>query len=224
VNAQEKADTLRNEIQAKFWKAMGLKPATITPPITIDSLDDMMTNRITQTMESLKRFVADGVLEKAQVVMKPVLSARHEISNAPSSELRSFAYDGNKKIGLASVAGPDTIAHEYGHTIEASNLRIQAAAIGFVEQRTAGEEPVNLSQKFPGRSYDEHETGKKDQFDRVFSERSAYYVGKTYGVGSTRDTEIISMGIEQLYKDPIKFAENDPEYFHLMVGALQGMI
>jgi hypothetical protein len=153
-----------------------------------------------------------------------VISARHEVSSPPSSQVRSFAYAGNKKIGLADVAGPDTIAHEYGHTIEASNPEIRKAALGFLDQRTANEAPTNLASQFPGSSYDEHETGKKDSFDRVFSERSAYYVGKTYGTGWSRETEVVSMGIEQLYRDPIKFAENDPEYFHLMIGALQGMI
>ena len=32
------------------------------------------------------------------------------------------------------------------------------------------------------------------------------------------------MGMEQLYKDPINFAEDDPEYFKFIVGVLRGDI
>lgn len=35
-------------------------------------------------------------------------------------------------------------------------------------------------------------------------------------------TEIISMGLELLYDDPIGFAERDPEYFKFLTGILNG--
>ena len=50
---------------------------------------------------------------------------------------------------------------------------------------------------------------------------AAGYVGKTYANNST---EVFSMGMEQLYKDPISFAEDDPEYFKFIVGVLRGDI
>ncbi len=32
------------------------------------------------------------------------------------------------------------------------------------------------------------------------------------------------MGCRSLHNDPVRFAENDPEYFNLMVGILQGTL
>ena len=46
---------------------------------------------------------------------------------------------------------------------------------------------------------------------------SAYYVGKQYGDNS----EILSMGIQALHEDPVKFFKNDPEYANFVVSVLQ---
>jgi hypothetical protein len=32
----------------------------------------------------------------------------------------------------------------------------------------------------------------------------------------------VSMGLEQLHRDPVKFAKDDPEYFNFVMGALHG--
>ena len=42
--------------------------------------------------------------------------------------------------------------------------------------------------------------------------------GKKYGGGGT---EIISMGLEQLWDNPSKFAKEDPEYFNFMLVTLE---
>ncbi len=47
----------------------------------------------------------------------------------------------------------------------------------------------------------------------------AHYAGKTYE--GSKATEIVSMGLEMLYRDPAHFAKADPQYFSLMMGILQ---
>jgi hypothetical protein len=111
------------------------------------------------------------------------------------------------------------MTHEIGHCIEDSSPLVKKLAAGFLQKRTAGETPIQLNTKFPW--FQDHEMGMKDEFDRVFPEHSAYYIGKTYADGGT---EVVSMGLQQLHRDPIRFAENDPEYFNLMVGILQGTL
>ena len=46
------------------------------------------------------------------------------------------------------------------------------------------------------------------------------YSGKDYG---ERATEILTMGIERLHADPIKFYRSDPEYFEFVVKTLQNL-
>ena len=69
--------------------------------------------------------------------------------------------------------------------------------------------------------YDETEIGRDDDFGKAFGKQDAFYVGKHYADGST---EIISMGLEKLYKDPVKFAQDDPEYCAFLVGILEGSL
>ena len=47
------------------------------------------------------------------------------------------------------------------------------------------------------------------------------YCGKQYSDGST---EILSMGIEELVTDPVKFYSKDPEYFRFVLMLIRGEI
>jgi hypothetical protein len=61
----------------------------------------------------------------------------------------------------------------------------------------------------------EGEMGRPDDFGRSMDELSAAYVGKTYPDG---ETEVISMGLEMLYTDPIGFCAKDPEYAAFVIN------
>lgn len=115
-----------------------------------------------------------------------------------------------------------TAIHEIAHGIEHNDPGILAAVLEFRKYRVKDEPPTNLQQKY-GNSYESYEEGYKDQFDLAFGdERSGYYTGKIYDGG--RATEILSMGVELLFKDPLGFAARDPEYCAFIVGILQGTL
>jgi hypothetical protein len=89
----------------------------------------------------------------------------------------------------------------------------------FLKERTGTEKPARLKDVFPLHKYRGDEYGKKDNFDKIWGNSSAsYYAGKEYG----SSTEIVSMGVEELFKSPGHFAEADPEYFGMIVGLLNG--
>ena len=108
------------------------------------------------------------------------------------------------------------IVHELGHAIENAKPGVQAACKEFIQYRTQGDPAVKFKEKFPDGTYGDDEKGSKDQFDRAFSEQDAYYIGKEYH----SDTEVFSMGLEKLHKDPLTFATKDPEYFAFMIRVL----
>jgi hypothetical protein len=54
-----------------------------------------------------------------------------------------------------------------------------------------------------GRGYNKSEKTRRDKFLDP-------YMGKDYGRTAT---EILSMGLEMFYADPVQLAENDPDYF-----------
>ena len=136
------------------------------------------------------------------------------------------------------------VAHELGHLIETTVDGVYAASQKFIKYRTRGETARRMDDLFPQDGYGPQEFGRKDKFDKVWEQiergstfapykkfdvqsmqhmigridRSAYYTGKTYQDG----TELISMGMELLYQDPVTFARYDLEYFKFIVGILRG--
>lgn len=126
------------------------------------------------------------------------------------------------RLHLTATTDEATIAHEIGHAIEHQFPYAAEAARAFLMKRVGDEPLTNLRKKF-GEGYKEHEVGRKDDFAKTFGgdENYAYYAGKQYDSGST---EILSMGIEQLFRNPVRFAKADPEYFHLVVGLLNGRL
>ncbi len=126
--------------------------------------------------------------------------------------------DGDAKInpGYSHNGGgynSGTIVHEYGHGVECQKPGLLKASHDFIKYRCGNEKPTDMKDfGMPG------EMGRKDNFDRAFDGEKAYYVGKDYG---DKATEVISMGIEKLYNDPVGFVHNDPEYAHFVIASLR---
>jgi hypothetical protein len=101
-----------------------------------------------------------------------------------------------------------TALHELGHWIETFNPEMNQACIDFLNKRTAGETAEKLSKLVLGSNYADYEIAKPDKF-------ISPYMGKIYkdAAGKTYATEILSMGLEYLWFDPLEFARRDPEYF-----------
>jgi len=106
-----------------------------------------------------------------------------------------------------------SIAHEFGHHLEHNNPEIYKMAKEFLDKRGAGETPTFLNDLQPDRKYDKTEKVFKDKFLDP-------YCGKIY---SDNSTEIVSMGLQYLTENPGKFADEDPEYFDLMIDILHGV-
>jgi hypothetical protein len=125
-------------------------------------------------------------------------------------------------VHLSKYDDSATAVHELGHWIEANIPGIKRAANDFIAKRFGNEKPINLREMYANYGFNDYETGRKDNFDKLWSDKNdprAYYVGKSYSDGST---EIISMGIEEMYRDPSNFAKKDPEYFEFIVSILEG--
>lgn len=132
---------------------------------------------------------------------------------------RSFYSYEDRSLKLAGPYVGDGI-HELGHALENNVPGIYEAAVAFLEARCKGDRAVAFKDLPGGGGYAASEAGRKDRFDQAFDGVSAYYVGKTY----QESTEIISMGIEKLYTDPVRFASKDPEYCAFIVSVLNGTL
>ena len=110
-----------------------------------------------------------------------------------------------------------TTLHETMHWLEHNNKNILNKSVAFLEYRTEGETAKKLSE-LTGLNYKETEIAKKDRF---FSP----YVGKIYKKNNEYwGTEILSMGVEELYNHPIDFYKKDKEYFNFIVAVLRNQL
>lgn len=152
-------------------------------------------------------------------------SATYKIeSHRMTDNERAFYRDSEKAMYLSGLDPVKTHVHEAGHFLEYKLPGVQALANDFREFRIAraGTKDEKMTDVFPEYNYEAYEVGNPDDWIKLFGKHSAYYVGKGYGNRSA--TEVMSMGLEKLYEDPIGMAEKDPEYFKLVVGALRGVL
>jgi hypothetical protein len=218
---KQQQEKLHNDFRAQ----LGITPATERiRNASSQQAAAQSKDAIDEGVSVMRSWASDDVVKNIRLSTMTTVEGNQRLSVHGDDGSRSYAFkgpEGGQGIAIAPGANASVMAHELGHVIEFSDPKVQKLAQGFLVKRTASEEPVEMNSKFPNSGYDPSERGKKDDFEAVFDESSAYYIGKYYKDGST---EVVSMGLQQLHRDPIKFAENDPEYFNLMVGILQGTL
>jgi hypothetical protein len=138
---------------------------------------------------------------------------------------RAAYYERVNVMKLGRTDEPDTAVHELGHFLDEQLTRggrkALESSLEFLNQRVGRERPRRMSRVAPGCGYRDDETGRKDRFDRVFDEVDAYYTGKDY---RGEAAEVLAMGVQVLYQDPLGFAAKDAEYFKWVVGVLHGRL
>ncbi len=150
-----------------------------------------------------------------------------------TSQKRAFYLHTEMSVNVDSWSFVTTHVHEIAHHVEHYGGRsgMAKASEAFIDARVkaAGTKDVNLSQKFPSWGFKSWEVGNEDSFRNVFKDRDdgevyAHYTGKKYKRfgGNSDATELISMGVERLYRNPVTFAKQDPEYFKFILGVMKG--
>ena len=155
-----------------------------------------------EALGEFKKLVGTGTLTPDKIL---------KINPLPEGERSSYA-KGTLNISKGSMGYAQSVTHEAGHWLEENDLTVKQKAHEFLERRTQGEKAKRLLDIFPKSSYSPLEKVKPDNFPNP-------YCGKLY---SGSETEIISMGIEYFYSDPLKFAGQDPDYFDFIYNTLRG--
>lgn len=132
------------------------------------------------------------------------------------------AFHSGSTINISSNEDIGTAIHETMHHLEEHSEHVLMNSLAFATSRTEGEKQASLK-RLTGLSYKSSEVCKKDNFFNP-------YCGKLYDVFGGRDkkfvnsyaSEIMSMGVQELFTNPKEFAKNDREYFDFVVANLQG--
>ncbi len=124
---------------------------------------------------------------------------------------REFYSMSRDDVVLHPSSPPRTVIHELGHWWETHDPRIHDACVAFLLRRTRGERPVALRDLFPQSRYRDDEVALPDKFLHP-------YVGKVYP--GYYATEVLSMGLEMMATDPLRLADEDPEWFVLIASII----
>ena len=149
---------------------------------------------------------------------------------------RGRAYQSGNRIYIAGDDDLGTYIHEYAHFIEEHIPHAHRRCQQFLKMRCERDPDakiVRLKDIVSGGRYDADEVCIADKFFKP-------YCGKLYGYKTGEDgkpklnaagdgydvsaTEILSMGLEKVFRDPKGFYEKDREYFDFVVNLLQGAL
>lgn len=131
-----------------------------------------------------------------------------------SSSSRSMYNIGSGKITLRKTAPAQVAAHEITHGTEVQNPQVKEKALAFLKKRAGGRPAVPI-RSMVGDTSRNPETGFEDEW---ISRGGIGYSGRDY---KGHASEILTVGIERIYDDPISFAKDDPEYFDFVLTTLQ---
>lgn len=151
------------------------------------------------------------------------ISSKDGLGDAVRGDVRATngrAYHSFRTIYTGPHDDPGVSVHEFGHYIENHNRWAMDRAQQFRASRFPPEKNRPMKDFGPERGYSRNEVGNPDKMLSTFKDdlSNAAYSGKTYPDGQT---EVTSMGIEQLYRDPVHLARTNPDYFTLIVSMLQ---
>jgi hypothetical protein len=150
----------------------------------------------------------------------------------PSSVIRVYALTAGETRAYANGLGCEisihlppgamrvsSAIHELAHLIEGDHYFILELAKRFIARRAKGGAPERL-RDMTGIRYGINEVAYRGNWT---TRGGDHYSGKFYGP-SLREagaTEVISMGMERLYRDPAAFFRQDADYFLFLLLALQ---
>lgn len=177
-----------------------------------------------ETNAGKKGSFSHGVYQKLSSYLDGVIGKNISTQNPPkvSAGANRAFYSKGKGIKLNKESSSGTMIHEFCHFLEENNPKMLIKSKAFLEYRTKGEEAQTLNKLEGAVLYGNGEVAKKDKF---FSS----YCGKIYGADKTGyysadATELMSMGVQKLFEDPVSFAKEDREYFDFVIGNLRGEI
>jgi len=108
--------------------------------------------------------------------------------------------------------------HELAHHLECTNPQIYADCVAFRASRTMpGEQPQSLRRLTGSTRFRVSEVAIEDHWE---DRGGSVYAGKVYPP-ELRATEVLTMGLERMYTNPVGFAKDDPEYFKFILGVLR---
>jgi hypothetical protein len=186
-----------------------------------ETLNDFYTSRIVNRRSD--KFFLRG---RHQFQSSLQIPDGRDFAGAQRSAKRGFK---EPAIYVTEDTTKSVLLHEFVHTLEYQDIRVQQRSVEFVLSRRAPNETAKKMSQLTGNpNYRAYEIAIEDLFK---TRNGHHYSGKLYYRGSDMfsipnhyASEALTMGAERLLADPVRFMHDDYGYFQFVVGTLQGWL
>jgi hypothetical protein len=212
-------------------------PAEVTLP-DVDRIADSVAKA--DSTEEAHAIIALPASERGSLRLNPTTAAMSQVAKAQafissvlqkdvvpdaSCKVQIIANRGyyDPRLAIAHVrpgAIPCTV-HELAHHIECSDPEILQASKDFIRSRIDPDEVPQSLNKLMGARRDRRDAIAYE--DKWAELGNSPYAGRVYlgSLDAANATEVLTMGLQRLYEDPIGFAKQDPDYFKFILSALR---
>ena len=175
-----------------------------------------MTDKPLQAIKGTKKNVAELRTELEKIPDELWNDSQYPDLNVTSTSGRGH-WDGyNQRIKTDGSGGrkASTLLHEATHAVEDMNPSVKQLEFVMSHRRAKGMKPEKLSKLRPKHGYRKDEEAIEDAWSNPYS-------GKSYGGGRRANREIMTMGIESLYKrDRYPQDIADEDHLNFVMGVL----
>ncbi len=225
LNVQASTPIKRQQARVELHRVRAKLDRLITQRDTLDvEYPELMRAQLyTRNPTQVRYTIADAVSDVQHPEIKDAVRAFEQMVEhsmvhlTVERSLRDYSYylNGTNTAWMRDSAGTKTVIHEMGHWLEDVHPSVRDAARAFLDRRTAGETDVSLAFYDP-RNYNPWEMTRPDQFRNP-------YVGKQYrdAVGNYTATEVLPMGLQWFYNEPLEFAREDPDMFDFIYAIVR---
>lgn len=181
-------------------------------PVKLQCATTAETEKAQENLDWARKFITDAWKSPPVKFVKDV-------------DDRAFYRRSEKAIYASEKTDKSTWLHEWCHHLEYENPQIHKATTKFLKDRTKGEPLEKLRDITGVQDYELDEVARRDEFEK---KGGSVYMGKFYYTDSNqttiRATEILTMGMERMVRNPVNFAKDDPDYFKLIWSVMDGSL
>lgn len=181
--------------------------------LRFETNDPGIRRSVSEAADFLSRTVAARWLPKSEIRIRALGWTESRAYAAGLGGLASI----HLQPGVVDVG---TAVHELAHHIEGDHRFVLEASKRFLARRARGGDPERL-RDLTGLDYGHDEVALRANWT---TRGGDHYSGKFYGASLERATatELISMGMERLHREPAAFFWEDADYFLFLMLTLQG--
>lgn len=164
-------------------------------------------------IEFIRRLLGEDLADKWKVTINNTGTDLYR-GRSNYNPIRNYDQGGTINLSIRGrMQGRKTVVHEMGHWIEERTGWDRESWKWVLKRRKPGEKIQRLKDMYPDRGFDDTEWA----FEDLFRERGlSSYIGKRYN----RASEVLSMGLEAFYENPLKLMNQDKDFFDFIIRSI----